>query len=361
MKKVPTIQHTVNRFLPKHLAGIFAIFGIIFSAVIFYPLSQAFSRNWKLNQYITLWNDFRFNINIADFLYQNEFLRQFLGWESNVLTINLGDINLRFYSVCVLIGVLSGYFLALYLSKLNFVVGSIVDRLLVGLVVFGLLGARLFFVLFNLEYFTTKPAAILSEIGAGGMAISGSILFGILYVKLYCNRYKFNFFEFLDFLAPAFLLGQIFGRFGNFFNYESYGPETSVLWKMYIPEAANLYGDINAKFFHPTFLYEIIPNFILLIILLWRYSDNTHRNSGLVFAQYAMGYGLIRFVTEFFRLDALKIALPQFLQFNIAGFKLEHIMSSQVFALGLLIFGYYLYSKRQHVIYLKKHMKELYL
>ncbi len=361
MIQIPTIQHTAHRILPKHLAWFFAIFGIIFSGAIFYPLSQAFSRNWKLNQFITLWSDFRFNVNIADFLYQNIFLRQFLGWESNVMTINLGDINLRFYSVCILIGVLSGYFLALYLSKLNFVVGSIVDRLLVGLVVFGLLGARLFFVAFNLDYFWSKPAAILTEIGAGGMAVSGSILFGILYVKLYCSRYKFNFFEFLDFLAPSVLLGQIFGRFGNFFNYESYGPETSVLWKMYVPEAANLYGDINSKFFHPTFLYEIIPNFILLILLLLRYSQSTEKNSGLVFAQYAMGYGLIRVFTEFFRSDALKLTLPQFLQFNINGFKLEYIMTSQVFAFGLFILGYVIYSQRRHIIYLKKHMKELYL
>jgi phosphatidylglycerol---prolipoprotein diacylglyceryl transferase len=361
MKQPPIIKHTPNRFLPKHLAGAFAIFGIIFSLAIFYPISQAFSRNWKLNQFVTLWNDFRFNINIADYLYQNEFLRQFIGWESNVVTINLGDINLRFYSVCILIGVLSGYFLALYLSKLNFVVGSIVDRLLVGLVVFGLLGARLFFVLFNLEYFAPKPSAILTEIGAGGMAVSGAIIFGILYIKLYCDRYKFNFFEFLDFLAPAVLLGQIFGRFGNFFNYESYGPETSLIWKMYVPEAANLYGDINAKFFHPTFLYEIIPNFALLIFILWKYSDSTEKNSGLVFAQYAMGYGIIRFIIEFFRLDALKLALPNFLQLNTAGLKIENIMASQIFALGLFVFGYYIYSKRKQIIYLKKHMKELYL
>lgn len=361
MKKPPVIKHTEHKILPKHVAIFFSIFGVIFSSAIFYPLSQAFSRNWKLNQFITLWNDFRFNINIPQFLYDNEFLRLFLGWESNVSTINFGDINLRFYSVCILIGVLSGYSLALYLSKLNFVVGSIVDRLLVGLVVFGLLGARLFFVVFNFDSFASKPAAILTEIGSGGMAISGSILFGVLYVKLYCDRYRFNFFEFLDFLAPAVLLGQIFGRFGNFFNYESYGPETSAIWKMYIPDAANLYGDINSRFFHPTFLYEIIPNFFLLIFLLWRYSDNTHKNSGLVFAQYAMGYGIIRFVAEFFRLDALKLNLPQFLQFTVAGFKFDYVMSSQIFAIGLFVFGYVIFGRRQKIIYLKKDMKELYL
>jgi phosphatidylglycerol---prolipoprotein diacylglyceryl transferase len=361
MKKPLAIKHIEHKILPKYLAIFLSILGVVFASGVFYPMSQAFSRNWKLNQFITLWNDFRFNINIPQFLYDNEFLRLFLGWESNILTINFGDINLRFYSVCILLGVLSGYFLALYLSKLNFVVGSIVDRLLVGLVVFGLFGARLFFVLFNLDTFASKPIAILTEIGSGGMAISGSIVFGILYVKLYCDRYKFNFFEFLDFLAPAVLLGQIFGRFGNFFNYESYGPETSVIWKMYIPEAANLYGDINARFFHPTFLYEIIPNFFLLIFLLWRYSDSTHKNSGLVFAQYAMGYGLIRFVVEFFRLDALRFNLPQFLQFTIAGFKVEYIMTSQLFAVGLFLLGYVIFGRRRKIIYLKKDMKELYL
>jgi phosphatidylglycerol---prolipoprotein diacylglyceryl transferase len=361
MKRAATNKHIQNKILPKHIAIFIFIFGMIFFGGIFYPLSQAFSRSWKVNQYITLWNDFKFDINIPQFVYENEFMRLFLGLESNILAVNFGDINLRFYSVCILIGVLAGYSLALYLSKFNYVVGSIIDRLLVGLVVFGLFGARLFYVVFNLDTFTPKPMAILTEIGSGGMAISGSIIFGILYVKLYCDRYKFNFFEFLDFLAPSVLLGQFFGRFGNFFNYESYGPETSVVWKMYIPESANLYGDINARFFHPTFLYEIIPNFFLLVFLLWRYSDNTNKNSGLVFGQYAIGYGLIRFVTEFFRLDALKVNLPQFLQFVFAGFKVEYVLSSQLFAICLIILGYLILSRRSKIIYLKKNMKELYL
>jgi phosphatidylglycerol---prolipoprotein diacylglyceryl transferase len=353
---------------PRKLAIYIAIFGLLLSIPLSIFFSQTFTRYWKVNQKI----DLAEQVVISDIIaipkisigqttiipYTSIIPTSSIGIEP----ILIGTVSVRFYSLAILLGVLLGYAIILYLSKLNFVAGSIIDRLMIGLVVFGLIGARTFFVLFNWEVFKDKPLGIVSEIGQGGMAIFGSIIACSIYVYLYCKRYKFNFFEFADFLVIGLLVGQILGRFGNFFNYEGYGPETSVWWKMYVPETANLYGEIGSKYFHPTFLYEIIPNFCLLIFLLWKYTESTHKNSGLVFAKYAMGYGLIRFCTEYFRLDSLKIYFPSFLQFEIPKlFKFEFVMASQLSALVLFVIGVYIWKLRHRVIYLKKDMTELYI
>ena len=356
------------KFNPKTLAIIVSVIVLLVSIPLYIFFSNTFTRLWKVNQKIDIAEQVVINDIIAipaiqlDSTVLTTYTPLLSLTELGIEPLRIGTISLRFYSLCILLGVILGYILALYLSKLSFVSGNVVDRLLIGMVVFGLIGARLFFVIFSWNIFKDKPLAIITEIGQGGMAISGSIIACTIYVWLYCKRYRFNFFEFGDFLAPALLIGQIFGRFGNFFNYEAYGGETSVWWKMYVPETANFYGEAGSKFFHPTFLYEIIPNTLLLIYLLWNYTDSTRKNSGLIFAKYAIGYGFIRFICEFFRLDSLKLFVPNWLQFRIWDyFRFEYLMPSQIFAVFLIIVGYVLWYKRHRVIYLKKDMTELFL
>jgi phosphatidylglycerol---prolipoprotein diacylglyceryl transferase len=360
------IKSYFSSFSPAKLAVIIAVFGLIISIPLGVFFSQTFTRSWKVNQKIVLAEHVIIN-DLGFVKLSNICPTSTQTTEGNVVKeclepLQVGEVSVRFYSLCILLAVLCGYAMALYLSRQNFVASTVIDRLVVGLVIFGIVGARLFFVAFNWSDFADKPMAIITEISQGGLAIFGAIVACSLYIFLYCRRYKFNFYEFLDFMAPSVLIGQIIGRFGNFFNYEGYGPETSVFWKMYVPESASFYGDIGAKYFHPTFLYEIIPNFFLLIILLWSYRDLTQKNSGLVFARYAMGYGVIRFFTEFFRVDSLKIYLPSFLQIDIPGYPpFTYFMASQLMSIALFCVGYGQWHKRQKVIYTKKDMTELYI
>ncbi len=337
---------------PRKLAMAFMIFGVIFTALTYYPISLVFSGQWKMNQKIDLFNQVVINYEALGL----KSITESLGWD----TINpIGTISIRFYAISILLGVLAGYFLTLHLSKLNFIAGTIIDRLLIGLIIFGIIGARLFFVIFKWDFFINDPSTVITTIFTGGMAFFGMFALGLGYIWIYCNRYRFNFFEFLDFISPGLLLGQIIGRWGNFFNYESYGPETAVFWKMYVPESANYYFDSTAKYFHPTFLYEIIPNYILLILLLFYYEKLTEKRSGIVFAFYAIGYGLIRTFTEFFRLDSLKINLPSFLYIPLGYFgEIQYLLASQLAAIALLIFGFYIIAKRRRVVYFKKNMSE---
>jgi phosphatidylglycerol---prolipoprotein diacylglyceryl transferase len=303
----------------------FLLFFTISSVLLFFPIKEIFQGTAKLEQQIS----FTFP--------------SFFGFLSGVYG---PVINIRFYSICILVGVLAGYSLTLYLSKLYNIAGSVIDRLLLGVTVFGLIGARLFYVLFNLKIFILEPISILF-VWLGGLAIFGAILGSILYLFVYCNRFKFNFFEFLDFLTPGLLLGQIFGRFGNFFNYESYGPATSVYWKMYIPQTAKISSNVNQEYFHPTFLYEIVPNILLFIVLLWFFEKLTLRRSGLVFGIYCIFYGLIRFFTEFFRIDALLVYLP--INFELWIFNFNTIYVSQVAAVTMLVIGFVIFQKRKNL------------
>ncbi len=333
------MKNTLEKGIKTSILGwIIAVIGFISFIVLYYPFSQFFNLSWSLNQQVDLFDAGTLNI---------------FGSE-----LPIGVITLRFYAVCIFLGVLAGYFLALHLSKHHLIANTVVDRLLIGLVIFGLIGARVFYVAFNWQEFANEPVNVL-YINRGGLAIFGMVITGLLYLIFYTKWFKFNLWEFLDFLAPSVLVGQVLGRFGNFFNYEAYGQPTRVFWAMRIPESANLYTDLNQQFFHPTFLYEIIPNFILLCYLLINYEKLIKRRAGIVFAIWAMGYGTVRFFTEFFRLDALKIALPRTISLFNDSIQIEYLYVSSFASLCLLVAGIIVYNKRQKIVYLKKDMSEI--
>ena len=352
------IQNPTLFLSTKKLAIILGLTSILIGVIAYFPLSQVFTGSWKLSQFVTLLPDAKV------MLPSNDLTTPLFGPATSpgIVELKFGDLNLRFFSLFVVLGMFSGYVLALYLSKLNFVVGTIIDRLFIGLVIFGLIGARLLFVLANLSSFAAEPWTILTEITSGGMAWVGALIFGMIYVRIYISRYQFNYFEFLDFLAPSVLLGQIVGGFGSMFNYESYGPQTSLLWKMYVPSAANISENLNASFFHPTFLYQILLLLPLLLFLLYFYRSFTAKSSGMVFAIYLVGFGLIRFFLEFLRLDALIADLPSWaiLRFNVSGvsFEITKVLVSQVLAFSSVIAGFVIFDSRKNILYKKKFMTE---
>lgn len=331
----------------RTLAVFVIVFCLVFIALIAYPLSFVFAGEggWILNQGLSLFSIPPFEL-------------------FGLGTISIGTVFLRFYALCMLIGVLLGYFFALFLAGRGNISTGIIDKLFFGMVLSGLVGARLGFVLFNFQFYQDNLFEILN-FSRGGLSFFGGLTGGLVYLFLYIRLYKFNLFELLDIVAPAVLVGQIVGRWGNFFNYEAYGPSTGLIWKMYVPESARLannyaYENLNVEFFHPTFLYEIILNLFLFLGILWFYDQLTNKRSGFVFGVYAIGYGLIRFFIEFLRLDALTIILPDWFRFSLFGwFVFDRIMVSQVFALVLVGVGVLVLVKRRKVLFLNKSMKEV--
>jgi phosphatidylglycerol:prolipoprotein diacylglycerol transferase len=185
---------------------------------------------------------------------------------------------------------------------------------LILVIIFGLIGARLYHVISSpqglmrgFEYYRQHPVEIFM-IRQGGLGIFGAIAGGVLAVFVYARWQKLSFPTWLDIAAPALALGQAIGRWGNFFNQELYGYPTTVPWgipidlRFRLPQYANLPESTR---FHPTFLYESIWNLVAFLILIYvarRFGDRLL--TGDVFLLYCVLYPLGRFFIEFQRPDA---------------------------------------------------------
>jgi phosphatidylglycerol:prolipoprotein diacylglycerol transferase len=168
----------------------------------------------------------------------------------------------------------------------------------------GLVGARLYYVLFNLDYYLRSPAKILA-VWEGGLAIHGGVLGGVLVGGIYAWVRRLPLLTYLDVAAPSLALGQAIGRWGNFFNEEAFGTPTDLPWKLYIspPQRPPIYS--QAEFFHPTFLYESLWDLGVYLLLIWAFRDRLARAPGALFLTYLGLYSVGRFFTEGLRTDPL--------------------------------------------------------
>jgi phosphatidylglycerol:prolipoprotein diacylglycerol transferase len=170
----------------------------------------------------------------------------------------------------------------------------------------GLVAARLYYVLFNLDYYLRSPAKILA-VWEGGLAIHGGVLGGVLVGGIYAWLRRLPLRTYLDIAAPSLALGQAIGRWGNFFNEEAFGTPTDLPWKLYIapPQRPAIYS--QAEFFHPTFLYESLWDLGVYLMLVWVFRDRLARAPGALFLTYLGLYSVGRFFTEGLRTDPLML------------------------------------------------------
>ena len=207
------------------------------------------------------------------------------------------------YFYGVLIGI--GFILAiLYCAKRSREFGIEEDDLydiLIWLIPFSIIGARLYHVMFDLEYYMYHLSEIVA-IWEGGLAIYGGIIAGILVVCIKCRKKKIPVLAFLDLLIFGLLIGQIIGRWGNFMNREAFGVETTVLWRMGLTTPLGV-----TVYVHPTFLYESLWNLgIFIFLVIW--TKKGHRKyDGQCLLIYFLLYGIGRAWIEGIRTDALYI------------------------------------------------------
>ncbi len=223
-------------------------------------------------------------------------------------------IPIYWYGIIVVACILIGAYVASLEAKRR---GQNPDHIWNGLIlviVFGLIGARLYHVISSpqglvrgFEYYRQHPAEIFM-VWQGGLGLFGMVAGGVLAIFLYAWWQKLDFLVWLDIAAPALALGQAIGRWGNFFNQELYGYPTTVPWGIPIdmqyrlPQFANL---PETTHFHPTFLYESIWNFLVFLTLMIvprRYEDRLLK--GDVFLLWCILYPLGRILVEFQRPDA---------------------------------------------------------
>lgn len=220
--------------------------------------------------------------------------------------LKLGRFEIRYYSVFILTGVVLAYILARKRALKEGVKAEQLDELIFYAIIFGIVGARLFYVIFNWNYYRNNFIEIFM-VWHGGLAIQGAIVFGITVFILYSKIKKnltFSIFQALDLGALYLPLGQSIGRWGNLFNYEAFGGPTTLPWKMYVPSGFRPIKYINYEYFHPTFLYESIWDFSIFLLLIL-YIERHRKNHGEVFALYLCFYSLGRICIESLRLDSL--------------------------------------------------------
>jgi phosphatidylglycerol---prolipoprotein diacylglyceryl transferase len=171
----------------------------------------------------------------------------------------------------------------------------------------GLVGARLYYVLFNLDYYQTQPWWRILAVWEGGLAIHGGLIGGLLAGGAYVWAKGLPLLTYLDIVAPSLLLGQAIGRWGNFFNEEAFGGPTALPWKLYISEPRRPPAFVDHLFFHPTFLYESLWNLAAFLVLYFVLRRRLERAPGALFLAYLGLYSLGRFWVEGLRTDSLML------------------------------------------------------
>ena len=171
----------------------------------------------------------------------------------------------------------------------------------------GLIGARLYYVLFNLDYYQTQPWWRIFAVWEGGLAIHGGLIAGLLTGGAYVWAKGLPLLTYLDIVAPALALAQAIGRWGNFFNEEAFGGPTDLPWKLFIPEPRRPPAYVDQQFFHPTFLYESLWNVGAFLILYFVLRRRLERAPGALFLAYLGLYSLGRFWIEGLRTDSLML------------------------------------------------------
>lgn len=203
-------------------------------------------------------------------------------------------IDIAWYGLLIAIGMMLGVLLAVKRSEEIGVSDDIVYDIALWSIPAGVLGARIYYVLFNLDYYSSDWARIL-QFRQGGLAIHGGIIAGFIVGYFVCKKNNVKFLSMADVVAPSFILGQAIGRWGNYFNQEAYGRPTNMPWAITI-------DGVNV---HPTFLYESVWNIIVMLGLI--YYTKKKKAEGEVFFLYLIFYSLGRFFIEGLRTDSLMI------------------------------------------------------
>lgn len=220
------------------------------------------------------------------------------------IAISLGPIDVRWYGVIIAFGIVLAFLVAQReMLKRGFHEEFLTD-ILIWAVPLAILGARLYYVIFKWEYYSQNPGDIL-QVWEGGLAIHGALIASFVTAYVFTKKRKVSFLKLADVVAPSILIGQTIGRWGNFMNQEAHGGPVSraFLENMFLPDWIIEQMRIDGTYYHPTFLYESIWNFMGVVILILLRRVNLLR--GEMFLFYLIWYSVGRFFIEGLRTDSL--------------------------------------------------------
>ena len=267
-------------------------------------------------------------------------------------SINVFGVEIAFYGMIIAFGMLLaiGYVL-LEAKRTNQKLDYYYD-LAIAAIIFGIIGARIYYVIFEWDLYKNDLLSIFN-LRNGGLGIYGGIILGAIAAFVYCKIMNISFLKVTDTALPAVLIGQMIGRWGNFFNREAFGEYTNGLFAMRLKveevsgvisktieeHTINVSG-VNYIQVHPTFLYESFACLVLFIIIM--ILKRHKRFHGEITCYYMIGYGIIRFMIESLRTDQLTFAI----------FK-QRIAISQVVSVTIVLIAFIMY-----LVFMKKNATE---
>ena len=264
--------------------------------------------------------------------------------------VDLGFISIRWYGLLIALSVYIGIFVSKRMAKSRGIDPEYINEILPSLIIFSLVGARAYYVIFEWgkysgSYFFTSinvlnnsiPIPSFLAIWEGGIAIHGGLIGAFISAFLFCKSKNINLKSFIDVLIPSIVLGQSIGRWGNFFNNEAFGLPTNLPWKLLIPYVDRPQIFEEEQFFHPTFLYESLWNFLIFILLIIIFNKQKKTNfirPGFISCLYLISYSFGRFWIESLRTDPLCFGgLPPFCR---GGIRMAQFISIFLFSSGLI-------------------------
>ena len=232
--------------------------------------------------------------------------------------ITIGGFTIACYGIIMALSMLAGLWIACWQAKRTGQNKEVYMDFVIYAIIFSLIGARLYYVAFSWDSYKDDLWQIFNTRG-GGMALYGSVIGAIVTAIVYCKVKRYNFFLLADTAVGGLVLGQIIGRYGNFFNREAFGEYTDSLLAMRLRvdqvhpakitelmrEHMQTVEGVSYIQVHPTFLYESLWNVMVLVLIL--VFTKRKKFNGEIFILYMVGYAIGRAWIEGLRTDQLQI------------------------------------------------------
>lgn len=235
----------------------------------------------------------------------------------NKYAFTIGNFAIAWYGVIIALGVVAGLLMARFLAKKSGQDPEFYVDFLIYALIFGLIGARAYYVAFEWDFYKGDILKIL-DFRAGGLAIYGGVIAAIITAAVFAKIRKKPLTELLDTAMPGLVLGQAIGRWGNFTNQEAFGSYTDCIFAMRLNDKTAAYttpellknavrvGGVRYIQVHPTFLYESIGCLLILAIMIICFLK-FRKFKGQIACTYMIGYGVLRAFIENLRTDQLKL------------------------------------------------------
>lgn len=246
------------------------------------------------------------------------------------VALELGPIQIYWYSIFIFLGLLTASILIFKEARKRNIDEDFLINLIFNTIIIGLIGARVYYVLFNIPYYASNPIEILA-VWNGGLAIHGGIFAALAFILIYCKKKNVNSLQLLDIIVVGLIIAQAIGRWGNFFNSEAYGQVTTYaeLKAQQIPTFIINGMYILGEYRQPTFFYESTWCFagFLAMLIIRKYK---YLKRGQLTGFYLFWYGLGRLLIESLRTDSLMLG----------PIKIAQVVSLVFIIMGIVLFFY---------------------